>query len=145
MNPPLPTDVAQENAEALLQRERLFSDTIIASVPGILYLYDEERRFLRWNRSFEIVSGYSAEEVARMHPLDFFADHQKALLKEKIEETFSKGESSVEAGFLTKDGRSIPYFFTGRKVILDGVICLVGLGIDVTERKQAGMALQESE
>ena len=145
MNPSLPTNEARKDAEAFLQREKLFSDAIIESVPGILYLYDREGRFLRWNQSFEIVSGYSAEEVARMHPLDFFADNQKPLLKQKIEEVFSEGESSVEAGFLTRNGRSIPYFFTGRKVLLDGVTCLIGLGIDVTERKQAGMALQESE
>ena len=69
MNPPSATDESQkEAAQALLQRERLFSDTLIESVPGILYLYDEARKFLRWNRSFETVSGYSAEEVARMHP-----------------------------------------------------------------------------
>jgi len=145
MNPPLPTDEAQQNAEALLQREKLFSDTIIASVPGILYLYDQNRKFLRWNRSFEIVSGYSAEEVARMSPLDFFAEHEKTLLHERIEEVFSQGESSVEAGFLTKDGRSIPFLFTGRKVLMDGVTCLVGLGIDISERKEASTALLESE
>jgi len=141
----MPTDEARKNAEALLQRERLFSDTVIASVPGILYLYDQSRRFLRWNRSFETVSGYSAEEVARMNPLDFFAEHEKTLLHDKIEEVFSEGEASVEAGFLTKDGRSIPFFFTGRKVLFDGATCLVGLGIDVTERKEAGVALLESE
>jgi PAS domain S-box-containing protein len=145
MNPPLPSDEARKNAEELLQRERLFSDTIIASVPGILYLYDQDRRFLRWNRSFEIVSGYSAEEVARMHPLDFFAENEKQLLTEKINEVFALGESSVEAGFLTKEGRSIPFFFTGRKVMMDGVPCLVGMGIDITERRQADRALQESE
>ena len=145
MNPPSATDEAQNAAEALLQRERLFSDTLIESVPGILYLYDEAGKFLRWNRSFETVSGYSAEEVARMHPLDFFAESQKALLREKIQEVFSRGESSVEAGFLTKDGRSIPYFFTGRRVTLDGGPCLVGLGIDVSERRRAGADLLESE
>jgi PAS domain S-box-containing protein len=145
MNPPWPTDEAHKGADDLLQRERLFSDTIIASVPGILYLYDQEGRFLRWNQSFELVSGYSAEEVARMHPLDFIAASQKPLLQEKIEQVFAQGESSVEAGLVTKDGRSIPFFFTGRKVILDGLPCVVGQGIDVTERKQAGTALLESE
>ena len=145
MTAPLPTDEARKNAEALLQRERLFSDTIIASVPGILYLYDQERRFLRWNHSFEAVSGYSAEEVARMHPLDFFAENHKQLLTEKIEEVFSAGEASIEAEFLTKDGQGIPYFFTGRKVIFDGVTCLVGLGIDVSERRKSDVALLESE
>ncbi len=145
MNSPRPTDEGRTDADLLLQRERLFSDTIIASVPGILYLYDEQGRFLRWNQSFELVSGYSADEVARMNPLDFFAESQKALLRERIEEVFSEGESSVEAEFLTKDGRCIPYFFTGRKVMFDGIPCLVGLGIDVAERQQAGLALQESE
>jgi PAS domain S-box-containing protein len=139
------TKDGSRDAEKLLQRERLFSDTIIESVPGVLYLYNEDLRFLRWSRSFETVSGYSAEEVAAMSPLDFFAESQQALLRERIAEVFSRGESSVEAGFLTKDGRSIPYFFTGRKVILDGVTCLVGQGIDITERKLASQALQESE
>jgi PAS domain S-box-containing protein len=145
MNLPRPTDEARNEAEALLQTEKLFSETIIASVPGILVLYDQEGRFLRWNRSLEIVSGYAAEEIARMHPLDFFASHQKTLLKEKIEEAFSAGQASVETEFITKDGRALPFFFTGRKVILDGLTCLLGLGIDVSERRDASRALQESE
>jgi len=145
MNSLLPTDEAGKNAEALLQREKLFSDTIITSIPGVLYLYNEEGRFLRWNNSFETVSGYSAEEVARMHPLDFFDADQKQLVKEKIAEVFAEGESSVESEFLTKDGKRVPYFFTGRRVTFDGATCLVGLGVDITERRQASIDLHESE
>jgi len=145
MDPALPTDEARKNAEALLQREKLFSDTIFASVPGILILCDQEGRFLRWNRSLEIVSGYSGEEVSRMHSLDFFASHQRPLLLEKMAEVFSLGEGSIEAGFITKDGRTIPFLLTGRTVILDGATFLVGLGMDISERKEAGMALLESE
>ena len=61
-----------KHAQAAVQRERLFSASMIESMPGILYFYDEQGRFLRWNQNFATVSGYSAVEIARMHPLDFF-------------------------------------------------------------------------
>ncbi len=132
-------------AEALARDERMFSDTMVESMPGILYFYDMEGRFLRWNKNFEKVSGYSAEEIAGMHPLDFFTQADKGLLEERIAEVFAKGESTVEAPFLAKDGRTTPYFFTGRKVEFEGRLCLVGVGIDVSERKQAEAALRKSE
>lgn len=145
MNPSSPTNEARKNAELLLQSEGLFSDALIASVPGLLYLHDQEGRFLRWNRSLETVSGYCAEEMAQRHFHDFIADHQKLLLKEKMEEAFAKGELSVEVEFLTKDGRRLPYFFTARKIILENIPCLVGLGVEVAERRQSETALPESE
>jgi len=145
MNPRLPTDEAQKNAEALLQGEKLFSDTIIASIPGILILCDQEGSFLRWNRSLEIISGYSSNEIERMHPLDFIADNDKPLVQQNMVDVFSQGEASIEATFVTKDGRLIPFLLTGRKVIQGGVPYLVGLGMDISERKDAGLALQESE
>ena len=84
-------------------------------MPGILYFYDGEGRFLRWNKNFETVSGYSAEEIATMHPLDFFSEKDKAMLQARIGEVFERGESSVEAAFMSKDGTLRPHFFTGRK------------------------------
>jgi PAS domain S-box-containing protein len=145
MKPPLQPAVEGKNAEASLRAERLFSDVILSSAPGILYLYDQEGRFLRWNRFFETVSGYSSEEVGRMHLLDFFGGKDKLLMEQRISKVFSEGESFVEAGFLTKAGRSIPYFFAGRRILLDGVACLVGMGIDITGRKQAEEKLRRSE
>lgn len=136
---------ARLEAEALARDERVFSDTMVESMPGILYFYDMEGRFLRWNKNFEKVSGYSAEEIAGMHPLDFFTRADKALLEERIAEVFAKGEATVEAPFLAKDGRTTPYFFTGRKVEFNGRFCLVGVGIDVSERKLAEAALRKSE
>src|ERR1700679_1791396 len=110
MEPPLNSTDEGNNAEALLLKEELFSDVVINSVPGILYLYNEQRRFLRWSRSFEEVSGYSAEEMTRLHPLDFCAAEEKPLIADKIEEAFKTGGASVEAGFVTKDGRVLPFF-----------------------------------
>ncbi len=134
----------QESTE-LASSEKLFSDTMIDSMPGIVYFYDTSGKFLRWNRNFETVSGFSGEEIKRMNPLDFFTADEKPRVEARIAEVFSRGESSVEAGFLAKDGGTTPYFFSGRKVILNGVPCLVGVGIDITERKSAERARQESE
>ncbi|HEY1173853.1 MAG TPA: PAS domain S-box protein [Verrucomicrobiae bacterium] len=136
---------ARLEGEALAREERMFSDMMVESMPGILYFYDMEGQFLRWNKNFEKVSGYSAEEIAGMHPLDFFTKGDKGLIEERIAEVFTKGESSVEALFLAKDGRTTPYFFTGRKVEFSNRLCLVGVGIDVSERKLAEAALRVSE
>ena len=91
---------------------------------------------MRWNHNFETVSGYSGREIAGMHPLDFFAEADKPLLAGRIAEVFEKGESSVEASFVSKDGTHRPYFFTGRRVSFEGRTCLVGVGIDITDRKR---------
>ncbi|MCX6950898.1 MAG: PAS domain S-box protein [Verrucomicrobia bacterium] len=133
----------RQRAEAVAHRERNFSDTMIESMPGVLYFYDTKGRFLRWNRNFETVTGYSREEIATMHPLDFFTPKDRPMLTERIGEVFAKGESSVEAPFMAKDGRTTPYFFTGRRVVFGDLTCLVGVGIDISERKQAEAAVRE--
>jgi PAS domain S-box-containing protein len=133
----------RREAEEQARGERLFSKTMIDSMPGIVYFYDEAGRFLRWNRNFERVSGYAAEEIARMHPLDFFSAEEKPALQQRIAEVFERGESSIEASFIGKDGTATPFLFTGRRVVFEGKPCLVGVGIDITERKRAEAALGE--
>lgn len=136
---------ARREASERAERERAFSETIVESLPGILYLYDQRGRFLRWNRNFERVSGYSAEQIARMHPLDFFSDDEKPLLTERIGEVFEHGASSVEATFVAKDGSRTPYFFTGNRILFGGEVCLVGVGIDISRRMRMEAALRDSE
>jgi PAS domain S-box-containing protein len=129
--------------EQELRAERAFSDTMIDSMPGVLYFYDVAGRFLRWNRNFEMVTGYSADEIATMHPLDFFHDDDRSRVEQRIADVFAVGEATVEAEFLHRDGTTTPYFFTGRKVDYAGGVCLVGVGIDVSERVLATRALHD--
>lgn len=136
-------DDERVRAASAVTSEKQFSDTMIESMPGIMYFYDGTRRFLRWNRNFETVSGYSGAEIAMMHPLDFFDARDASIVGERIAQVFKTGESSVEADFLAKDGTRTRYFFTGRHVAYNGRDCLVGVGIDISERKRAERALQE--
>lgn len=130
----------RRQAEAVVDREQRFSKSLIESMPGIFYLYDQTGRFRRWNRNFETVSGYGADEIARMHPLDFFDPDVRPLLEQRIGHVFETGEATVEAPFRSKDGRTTPYFFTGKRVVYDGAPCLVGVGVDIAERKRAEQA-----
>src|SRR5262245_59923825 len=50
------------------------------------------------------------------------------------------GAATAEADLVTKGGRKIPYYFTGRRIEFDRNPCLIGMGIDVTRRQKAEMA-----
>lgn len=134
---------ARKAAEMRLRRERDFSDAVLNSLPGVFYCYDEQHRFLRWNRNFERVTGYTAAEIARMAPADFIAVEDRPRLSREIAQVFATGESFLEASLLAKDGRATAYFFTGVTLELDGRVALAGVGIDITKRKDAERALRE--
>ena len=112
---------ALKQAAAVAARERDFVTAALDSLPGIVYLYDVNRHFLRWNRNFEAVSGYNGAELAQMDPLDFFAGPERDLLARRIQTVFDQGEATVEAGFVTRSGTVIPYYFTGQRIELNGL------------------------
>ncbi|MFW5813777.1 MAG: PAS domain-containing sensor histidine kinase [Fibrobacterota bacterium] len=132
------TDVTErkENEQKVI-RERDLSHAILESLPGIFYIFDEEGRYLRWNHSFEKVTGYKPREISRLHPLDLFLGEDKKRVAGRISTVFEVGAGDVEAVLVDKNGDKTVYYFTGQRTRLDGVICLVGMGIDISERKRA--------
>jgi len=132
-------------AEDRAARERGFADGLIDALPGVFYLYDERRRFLRWNANFERVSGYTAAELMRLDPLDFFGGEEKERVAWRVAEVFEAGASTVEASLVAKSGDTTPYLFTGKRITFDGAPCLMGVGVDVTERERALDDLRRSE
>ncbi len=142
----LSTDITgRKIAEEAVSRERNLSGSIINSLPGIFYLFDETGKFLHWNKNFETVSGYSAAEINNLHPLDLFDADAKQLVGEKIAKVFTNGMAEVEAPFFTKTKEKIPYYFTGWQLTYESKTCLIGVGIDITERKKAEKLLVDSQ
>lgn len=135
----------QKQNEKNVLREKNFTVTALDSLPGIFYVFDTQGRFLRWNNNFERVSGYSSEEIAEMHPIQFFVGDDKALIAERIQAVFENGEAVAEADFVSKEGTKTPYFFTGKLTRFDDKLCLVGMGVDVSERARTEAALRKSE
>lgn len=132
-------------AEKNLILEKKISDSIIDGLPGIFYLFNDQLNYVRWNRSFERVSGYSGEEISRMKPVDFFRDEGRERVEERIRECFEGNEITVEAELILKDGSPVPYVFTGRKIVLDDKDHLLGVGLDISERKRTELVIAERE
>ncbi|RYY62239.1 MAG: PAS domain S-box protein [Chitinophagaceae bacterium] len=139
-------DISQQKAaENSVAEANTMADKLIDSLPGVFYFYDEQGRFIKWNKQFEEVTGYSAAEVANMHPLQFFAAKDHAYMISRIQDVFTNGEGDAEAPFVTKAGVQIPYFFKATKLNFQGKPCLLGTGLDMKERKKVEAALTASE
>ncbi|WP_164101536.1 sensor histidine kinase [Candidatus Laterigemmans baculatus] len=127
---------SMQKSEGALRNEQVFTDAMIEGMPGILYIYDFAGRFLRWNRNLEVISGYTSEEVGQMHPRDFFATEDQPLIEQRMAQVFTQGEASVAATVVTKNGNLLPFFLYGRRVEFEHQTCLVGFGIDTSDRME---------
>ena len=135
----------KKRSEIEINKVKDLADKLIDSLPGVFYFFDANGKFIRWNKQFETVTGYSAEEIAFMHPTDFFSEEEKKYIAERIAGVFEWGVNDADAKFLTKTGEKIPYYFKAVLINYEGKPCLLGYGVDITERKKAETELRASE
>jgi diguanylate cyclase (GGDEF)-like protein/PAS domain S-box-containing protein len=77
-----------------------------------------------------------------MRGTDFFDGEDKRLVGEAIQRVFAQGQASIEVDFQTKDGRTLPYHFQGQRSMIGDQIYLLGVGLDISEMRQARQALE---
>ncbi len=132
------TDIEQiKKQEEIIKKEKELSDSVINSLPGVFYFYDENLKLLRWNKQLENVTGYSAAELNAMNPAALFTGEDRVYMQERSQKVFASGSGDSEASFTTKSGKKIPFYFTGVRMQYEDKPTLLGIGIDITERKNA--------
>lgn len=125
------------SAETQLRNEKLLSDSLINNLPGIFCLFDQNGSFLRWNINFERISGYSTAEISSLKPLDFFPEHERHFIQERLRAVFTEGQADTEAHLMSKTGQLTAFYLTGQRIEFNGKPCIVGLGLDITARREA--------
>jgi PAS domain S-box-containing protein len=127
---------ALKQTQEALVREKSLTDALFSAMPGMLFLFDESGRPIRWNKQAEAITHYSAGEISQMHLLDFHPVKSKDGLADIMAGVFEKGHVEEEATLLTKSGRQIPFYFASASLTIDGKRHFVMVGIDIGERKR---------
>ena len=65
---------------------------------------------VKWNKNWEVVTGYTSAEIAKMYGPDFFHGSDKAHIAERMQKVFVEGFVDAEAALVTKQGKKIPCF-----------------------------------
>jgi len=128
-----------------LKTENKFFEMLISSLPGIFYLFDNNLELHKWNRKTEDLVGTPLENDSDRTLLDLFVGEDQKRMQDVIQMIFEKGEGSTEAELVTRDGRRTPHLFTGVSATIDRTPYLIGVGVDISERKKAEEELRESE
>ncbi|HYA26471.1 MAG TPA: PAS domain S-box protein [Thermodesulfovibrionales bacterium] len=128
----------RRKAEEELRREKTFVENALNVLQETFFVFDTKGRFLRWNETVKTVTGYGDEEISSMKPVDFFPEEERQRVTEAIEAVMKTGYTVLETVVLTKDGRQIPFKFTGSLLKDRGgrIVGISGTGTDITERIQ---------
>ncbi len=133
----------EEEIKHQIINEKEISEALINSLPGIFYMFNKKGEYIRWNENIFAITGYNKEDITSLNPILFVPEEQRPYLIEKINDVFENGSDSIEADLLTKDGKRIPYYFTGTYIKIDDQDCMMGVGIDISERVKVQQELRQ--
>ncbi len=136
---------ARRVAEEALRGEKALSDAIIDNLPGTFFVIDERAQLIRWNRAFETFGGWDPEELQGLDTLSTIVDTDRPRAAAAMARARAEGWASEELRSLRKDGTDAPRLFTATRARVGESTLVVGIGLDISDRKRAEEALRRSE
>lgn len=132
-----------------LQEMNWFNEQIIECAQEGIVVYGRDLRYLRWNSYMEKFTGMRAADVLGRHPLDVFPFLKESSVIENLEHSLAGGmPRSVEFRFTIEQTGQTGWALDRNSPLRNArgeVIGVIGTVSDITERKQAELALAASE
>ena len=120
--------------EARLTASRSLSDSLTESLPGVVCIFNASGVIRRWNTNF---LGYSPAEMLGANIISTVAPESLETVHPTMKKAFEKGTSEADALLIAKSGTGIPCFLTGVRILFENEICVLGIALDISTRKQA--------
>lgn len=116
---------------------RLPLSEVIDLLPGTFYIINPDGKVVLWNTWVERATQLSYAEVETIVATDMFAPEERPKVAARIAQVLeADGLVVVEAGLVAKSGKSTPFLFTGSRLVVDGMPYVVGMGLDISERRE---------
>jgi PAS domain S-box-containing protein len=131
----------QQEAQQELKRERELLKTIFESIPVMLSIYDPSINVQHMNKAFYDITGWTEEDIRKGNTMELvYPDEQYRQEVSQYMQSLAPGFRDIK--MQAKDGRVIESSWANIK-LPDGR--QVGIGMNISKRKQAEQALRESQ
>ena len=134
------TDITQQKeSEEIL-------NTIFENMPGAVFAHGLDGNFILVSKKAEEYLGYTKEELLNMNVEDIdkesiARDDRKNIWLEMMDSGFK----TIETNHIRKDGSQYPVELNIASVMYKNEPMILAVGYDITEKKEAKKALEESE
>ena len=137
--------IAREQAEEALKRARTEYQTLVENISDVIFSMDLNGNFLYISPVIKRISGYSSDELIGVPFTKFVHPDDLLEVVNSFKQTLAGIRAAHEFRAIDKDG-NIHWVHSSSNIDLENgkIRAVTGLMTDITERKQAEQALQES-